>query len=339
MTIEFGFIPADDPERWNAALAAMPHGWWHTWPACHALESPGGPIRLCVARDDGGVLAAAPVAVREWRGHRHLYTPAGFSGFAAARPLPADFAARRAAFAAARGYVAGYFALHPRFAVRSAHAGVTTDNELFLLDLRAGADAVLARADRSVRRAVRAAGRAGTTFVTDRALLTRFVRANYASCLRALGATPSWSDAALEAMCADPAMWLVGVDDGEGLCAVHTFAIAGDTAEFHLNLSIRDGRAHTTAMIDRGLRDLCARGIAWANLGGGMARGDELARAKLKFRPVSVPLERAREVYRPDVYAALCREAGVDPAVSRWHPAYAGPAADAGVARPGAPTP
>lgn len=323
MTITFEFVPADQPERWDSALGNLPHGYWHGWHACHAITIESEfPVRLCVASDGDGVIAAAPVGEREWGGERDLFTPVGFSGFAAARPLPVDFSSRWSAFAAAQGYVAGYFALHPLFGQPTAHSGLISDNELFVLDVSAGPDEVLRRCDRSVRRAVKASEAAGLRLVECRQALTKFVLEYYNPCLTALGARVLWSPATLVEMCADPDLMMVGVEDAAGVCAAHTFGVAGQSAEFHLHLSVREGRRHTAAMICQGLRRLASAGVARVNLGGGIVRGDSVAQSKRKFHPQSLPFLRARELYRPQKYRELCERAGVDPETSRFHPAY-----------------
>ncbi|CAN5185158.1 hypothetical protein BH11PSE14_BH11PSE14_09910 [soil metagenome] len=323
MSVHFEFVPAGERRRWDEALRELPHGYWHRWAACHAIGIGSGvPVYLCVASDANRVIAATPVAERAWQGERDLFTPAGFSGFAAAGPLPATFHSDWSNFAAGEGYVAGYFALHPRFGVATAHAGLESDNELFVLDLSGDPNELLQRFDRSVRRAVRASGKAGLQFITDRRSLTTFVIDNYAHCLSALGARERWTPATLTAMCADPDLLMVGVADDEGVCAVHTFGVSGRSAEFHLHLSVRDGRCHASALVWWGLQRLASDGIAWANMGGGIARDDSLAQSKRKFRPQAMPFLRAREVYRPAAYHELCARAGVDPRTSRFHPAY-----------------
>lgn len=325
MSIHFEFVPAGERRRWDAALRDLPHGYWHGWAACHAIALGSGlPVSLCVATDGDGVIAAAPVAERTWQGERDLFTPAGFSGFAAARPLPADFHARWSEFAASQGYVAGYFALHPRFGVASAHSGLASDNELFELELSGSPDQILRRCDRSVRRAVNAATAAGLCFITDREKLTAFIVENHGPCLAALGARERWAPATIAAMCADPELLMVGVEDDAGVCAVHTFGVSGRSAEFHLQLAVRDGRCHATALVWWGLCRLASDGVSWANMGGGINRGDSVAQSKRKFRPRAIAFLRAREVYRPAKYRQLCQRTGVDPDTSRFHPPYHG---------------
>lgn len=324
MAIEFELVETSQPERWNQALDALAHGYWHGWRACRAMQAGTAlPHFLCVAHDASGILAACPIAEREWDGTRDLFTPVGFSGFAGVRPPPAGLRQAWTAFAAGRGYVAGYFALHPLFAIESAHTGLVSDNELFIVELDAGGDAALARCDRSVQRSLRSWERDGRRYVTCRQTLTRFILEHYAACMVALGADPRtvWPPATLAAMCEDPDLLMVGAADEEGVCAVHTFAITTHAAECHLSFSVRDGRHFTAALIGWGIRQLADRGLPALNLGGGMRRGDSLAQSKLKFRPRRVPFLRAREVYRPDQYRLLCARAGADPATG-FHPAY-----------------
>lgn len=324
MTLNFELVPIDQPDRWNQVLRSIPHGYWHDWRACHAMHL-GTALStfLCVAHDAEGIVAACPMAEREWEGSGDVFTPVGFSGFVG-RHLDESFASAWSAFAASQGFVAGYFALHPVFSAARAHTGLASDNEVFILDLEGGADAVVSRCDRSVRRAMKAWEQSGQAYVTDRDTLTGFIIDNYAGCMLDLGVDPRaiLPPASLASMCNDPAMLMVGVHDDRGVCAVHTFAMTPHGAECHLNFSIRDGRRFTSALICWGIRQLADRGIAWINLGGGVASGDTLAQSKMKFRPRRVPFVRAREIYDPDRFSLLCARAGIDPGRTCFHPAY-----------------
>jgi hypothetical protein len=328
MRIAFETVPVSDRQQWEDALLGLPHGYWHTWRACHALHVGNGwPINLVVARRDGRVVAACPMAERRWEGESDVFTPAGFSGFAGAESLDQELGAAWTDFAAGLGHIAGYFALHPVLAAPSIHSGLCSDNDLFVVDLADGADAALACCDRSVRRALRAWREAGNQYVTCRAALTGFITAHYEPCMDALAvpARARWLQKSVAAMCADPDLLMVGATDERGICAAHTFARSAYGAECHLLLSVRNGRSATTALIAWGMREVASLGLRWLNLGGGTVRGDSLAQFKAKFRARRVPLLRAQEVYRPALFEEMCRRSGTDPSTSAFHPAYRTP--------------
>lgn len=315
MSFREHLVPVADGDAWKAALRGIRYGYWHSWEACRAAALTSGlPTWLYVAEDESiGLRAVCPFSERHWQGHADIFTPSGFSGFAATGDVRA-LRGHWQRFAAAQGYVCGYFALHPCLALPEVHGEGVVANDLFVSRLDGGEEVLLATVDRSVRRAVRDADRAGLAFVTDRQRLEEFICAHYHGFMAQMHANPAaqWSPEALALLCADPAMLMVGAEDEGGLCAVYTFATTPWGAECVLNISVRDGRRHTTALIWWGVRELIARDIPWMNFGGGVRRNDAIAQAKRKFHPDEYPLRGVREVYREDVYRACCEAAGVD---------------------------
>lgn len=309
-------IGVDQPDAWRAALDGIRHGYWHTWEACNSAALASGlPTFLYACEDDaGGARAVCPFSERRWRDATDIFTPVGFSGFAASYKSP-QLRSHWRAFAAQREYVCAYFALHPVLACHALHENLSADNELFVIDLAISEATLLAQVDRSVRRAVRDADASGMDFVTNRENLTRFILENYRPFMTAMNANPSasWSNDGLRIMCSDPAVFMVGAADNGGVCAVYTFATTRWGAECHLNIFVREGRRFTTQLIWWGARELMAQGIPWLHFGGGVLRNDAIARAKQKFKPKVLPLLGAREVYLPDLYRACCEQADVDP--------------------------
>jgi hypothetical protein len=185
-------------------------------------------------------------------------------------------------------------------------------NDLFLLDLRRGPDVLLAGAHHSVRRALGNWRKADAHYVTDRAALRGFLIDNYAPFMESRNANPRaiLTGETLRTLCEDANVLIVGARDELGICAVHTFACTPWCAESQINISVRAGRRFTTQLLWWAINELSRRQIPWLNLGGGVSRGDALARSKQeKFRPMRLPLLTAREVYRPDEYERLCRDA------------------------------
>ena len=53
----------------------------------------------------------------------------------------------------------------------------------------------------------------------------------------------------LNEMLADPAVLLVSARDDDGICTVVTFATTPYCAEYHLNVSVRNGKCFTAPLI------------------------------------------------------------------------------------------
>jgi hypothetical protein len=326
MSPNFRLIGADQPDQWAEALEGLPHSYWHTWGALDALQrGTGHAAGLFTYTGPEGDRAACPFARRSWQRWSDIYTPAGFGGIVCTRPIP-QLRDAWVAFAREQGFVCGYFAVHPLWSdtASAVHQGLRASHELLLLDLRDNAQALLERADRSVRRSVRDWSRTGFSYVTDRQRITEFLLAHYSQCMRDKGASSRaiWPDATLRAMCADPAVLMVGAADGEGLCAAYTFAATPYVAECHLNVSIREGKRATTGLLWWGIEQLAACRVPWLCMGGGVAPGDAIAKAKMKFRPSVRLLLNAREVYRPEEFSLACQAASTGDVAGGFFPPY-----------------
>lgn len=307
-------ISTREPDAWREALLNLPHAYWHTWEACTAAHVASGlPTWLYEYKDDNGNRAVCPFSERRFRDSVDIFTPAGFSGFSAVGDI-AMLREHWRTFVATQNYVCGYFALHPKLAIKSMHQNLIATNDLFVKGLGCKDDTALAGVDRSVRRSVRQWESENSRYVTDRKALSGFILANYRPFMTAIQANPSamWSDEGLEIMCQDPAVSMVGAEDEHGICAVYTFAVTAFGAECHLNISVREGRQFTTPLLWWGIRMLSDQDIPWVNLGGGVTRNDAVATAKLKYRPDVFPLQTAREVYNEQTYQACCVAVGAD---------------------------
>jgi hypothetical protein len=327
MCVRESLIGIDQPDIWRRTLEGLDHGYWHTWEACHAAHLNSGLPTYLYACDDAhtGTRGACPFSERGEPGAVDVFTPTGFSGFASNGPCTPDLSTAWADFVGRRGYICGYFALHPRTSNTTWHRAVSSTNELYFLDLSRGADAALARADRSVRRSIRDFDDSGRQFVTDREVLTDFLVAQHGEFMAARNASSAarLSDDSLHAMCADPNLLIAGVSDGEGICAVHTFAVTLRGAECHLNVWVKGGREFTTPLLAWGIRELASTGVHWLNMGGGVRSGDAIAKAKEKFKAERLPLNAAREIYLPQQYEALCAGNAGEPA--QYFPSYRSP--------------
>lgn len=315
------WIPLADRARWEASLDGVPHDVGHTWRYCDALARTfDAPTFLYVFRD-GDVRIVCPLWEREIGGHRDVATPPGLSGFVGTAPHPA-FATHWTAFAAERGWVSAYVGLNPVLGDPSyvPPEDVCERNAVYLLDLRRDEAALFAGLDRNRRRQLRDWAAAAAPIIDDRARLTAFLRDEYPAFLRATGAAPSYvrSPATLERLCALDEAVLIGTE-GSAYLFVHTAAVG--TCLIHV--ARPEARVHAAALVWRGIQLLRERGVPLLNLGGGVREGDAIAASKQRFGATRTPLRALRQIFRPDVYAELCRRAGAAP----WHangffPAY-----------------
>ena len=307
-------IGVDEPVVWRAALSELTHAYWHRWEPCYAASlASGHPTFLYVCYDASGrIQAACPLSERSWHGTTDIFTPAGFSGFVLEGPS-AGVSDHWRAFVRSRGYVCGYFALHPLLACRSLHHALHNRNDLFVVDLSAGADVVIAGSARQVRRSLADWRSSGREFEHDSHVLTAFIVEHYAEFMAGVRANPDAlrSREGLETLCRDDQTMMAGVVDAHGVCAVLLVGTSPPCAEALINVSVREGRRFTRALTAWAIRELAGRGIQWFNLGGGVRRGDDVAEAKRRFRPAELPLWSAREVYRPKEYEAFCDEVEV----------------------------
>jgi len=315
MALTEHLISLEESSRWQQALNGVPHGYWHTWHACHALHhSHGYPTWLYLCEDStSGDKACCVFAEREWQGETDIFSPAGFSGFIASHYI-AGVRERWQKFAVARGYVCGYFALHPMLAEPRYHSGLSTSNDLYFIDLTLGASTLRDRVDRNVKRSLNAWSQGGMSPVEDRKLLSKFIIRHYRSFMSLKNASPAalWDADTLKTICDDPNVLMVGARDDEGLCIVLSFAKTAYGAEHQFNINIREGRQFTVPLMFWGIDQLINLNLPWLNMGGGVKPNDSVALAKERYRPRRLSFYSAKEIYDTEKYRTLCRTAGVD---------------------------
>jgi hypothetical protein len=316
VAIEVQLITLHQPDEWRQALQDLPHGYWHSWQASCALQlNHGLPTFLyCCSDTTTGYKAVCVYSERQWRDSVDIFSPAGFSGFVSSGPVRAlrDHWQR---FVRQRGYVCGYFALHPMLADQSAHDNLHTSNNLYVLDVSNGVDELLRNSNTNVKRSMRAWAKSGLKFVENRELLTDFAVRHYRAFMQQKNAssTALWNDETLRMMCADPAVLIVGVEDEQGLCIVSSFATSPFGSEYLFNINLRNGRQYTAALIFWCAQQLEHMQIQWLNLGGGIKPHDSIAKAKERYRPQCLPFYNAMEIYNQARYRKLCLKAGQSP--------------------------
>jgi hypothetical protein len=319
-------IPLGEPERWAAALAGLPHGHAHTWGFCRAVQLTSGHPTYLYAYEHDGERVVCPLAEREFGGTIDVVSPYGFGGFAANGSLPADWEA----FARSRNWVCGYVALNPLFCEADGVEDVQVHNRLYVMDLRGD---VRGRLSENRRRQLRNWPAVAGTLEHDRERLTDFLLANYADFFarRGAGAATDLSPGTMAAIAALDDVIVVGAGNGETIESVAVFGHTPHAGDYLFNVSIPGGERHAVYLIWSAVERLRELGVPSLNLGGGIREGDDLAEFKRRFGAAELPLASLRQVYLPDVYEDLCREAGVTSDRSGWFPPYraagrAGPA-------------
>jgi hypothetical protein len=310
-------IPLGEPERWAAALAELPHGHAHTWAFCRAVQLTSGLRTYLYVYEDSGARAVCPLAEREFGGTIDVVSPYGFGGFATSGSFPAEWDA----FARSRNWVCGYVALNPLFCETHGFADVHVHNRLYVMDLRGD---VRSRLSENRRRQLRDWPAVAATLEHDRERLTDFLLANYADFFarREAGAATDLSADTIAAIAALDDVIVVGAGTGGRLESVALFGHTRYAADYLFNVSVPGGEHHAVHLIWSAVERLRELGVPRLNLGGGIREGDDLAEFKRRFGAAELPLASLRQVYRPDAYERLCREAGVTSDRSGWFPPY-----------------
>jgi hypothetical protein len=316
-------VPLAAPGEWAAALEGVPHGFTHTHAHCAAIAPslPDGRIFLYV-QEYQRVRLVCPLLERPVAGLVDVATPPGVSGFATSGELP-DFPAAWLACAQQRGWVCGYIGLHPLYSRASCTRDAIPYHEIFVLDLDSPLDQLRARLDRNRRRELRTFADTAR-IVTDRERVSEFLHREYPGFAERTGVPPAqrFTAAGLQVLASWPQTLFVAAEDERGLAEAYVCCWTDYGAEAVLDVPSPGARRYTAALIWHCVTALHALGIPALSLGGGVRADDAIAHAKARFRARRLPLRALKQVYRPVEYAALCREAGVEPIAEGYFPAY-----------------
>ena len=310
-------ISLADHERWEAVAteSGVPS---HRWDFCAALAYSGPAPSLARVSNQGSVLIM-PFVERTWADTVDIATITTVSGASWSAP-DSSVLDQWGHYGASREWVAGYMQFHPGTDLSGVPAA-RPGNSVFIIDLRIGD--LLARASTIVRRKLRRAASAGAQLYDDPVLVEEAVVRLYPETMRRVRARDNYaySEQTLRRWFRDPRSLVLGVSVGERIEACALFLVSGGQAEYHLGASSDEGRGLQAWLLHSGMVRLREMGVAVLNLGGGVRRGDGLFQFKAKFGGEQRVLHAVRQIYRPDVYDHLLREAGVS-ADETWFPAY-----------------
>jgi hypothetical protein len=269
-----------------------------------------------------------PLVEREFNGYLDVATPSGLSGFVGIGPW-SEIARKWSDFVRERGYVTGYIGLHPLFEPSDIGRVAVQHNSIYFLDLTMGRDALLRRMDRNRRRELRGWELRKNEFVFDRGAISAFLVAAYEPFMRQMSArSVRLAPQTLDALSRSERCVAVATASAGRIDAAYLFAATRYAGECLINVATPNGRTRATDLMWYGVSTMIDRGVPQLNLGGGAQENDSVAKAKQRFGPHRLPLRSLRQVYRPDVYAELCRQVEVDPTdENAYFPAYRSPAA------------
>lgn len=319
-------ISLNEPDRWSAALAAVPHGHAHTRGFCHAMQLTSGLRTYLYQYERDGARVVCPLSERRFAGRTDVVTPYGFGGFATSGPGE-RFSGDWAEFARSRGWVCGYLALHPLLCDHRAFPAeeLRVHNRLYVMDLRGTAGEVFKRLSQNRRRQLRDWQSVARGLIHDRRELTEFLLVNYAEFFarRQAGRATRFVPETMEAIAALPDVCMVGAVGEGGIEAVAIFGHTQHCGDYLFNVSIPGGERHAAHLIWGAVEWLRARGVTRLNLGGGIREGDEVAEFKRRFGGDKLPLVGLEHVYAAGEYERLCRASGVSSTDrSGYFPAY-----------------
>lgn len=310
-------VPLDDREEWDRTLTSVPHAFAHTWASCRAMHLTTGWPTFLHVWEDGPARFVCAIAERGEPGRVDVVTPYGFGGFTG-RGSAAGLLEDWVGLARERGYLCGYLGLNPELvpAVCRESADYAEHTDVYVLDLAGGVDVLLRALPAKRRGQLRAATAGGVRVIDDHDRLGDFFLAHVRGFLDERGATSTYAftDATWGALLETPSVFLWGAETPDGeIVAVSVFANTPHCGEYLFAVSRPGGTRYSAPLVWAGARTLASLGVTRFNLGGGVRRGDGIAAFKERFGGARLPLGALRQVYRPDAYAALCREARRDP--------------------------
>jgi hypothetical protein len=308
-------IPVSERSEWEATLAATPHAFGHTWGYCRAQQLTHGCQTLLLVANVDGARAVCPLVVRPVNGRADVATPFGFSGLAGSGPCP-ELPELWRALARQQGWVCGYVTIHPVLGHASFADPREVDevNETYLIDLRDGPEGARRSLSENRRRQLRDwwpgmhDGEPGE--------LTRFFVDEYPRSMERKAAPERYrfSGETLRALCELPDVLLLGARAEGRLQSVSIFGHTAHGGDFLFNAALPGAERHSAMLIWSAAHRLAELGVPWLNLGGGLQRGDSLARFKARFGGPVLPMRAVKAVYDPAAYAELCKRSGADPA-------------------------
>ena len=318
-------IPIDAEREWSSALAGLPHSIVHTWEYCSAIQRSSGQPTFLYCHERQGSRVVCPIAERAYSGLPDVVTPYGIGGFTGATDR-AGIDEDWRAFAARRGYVAGYLGLSPLFGGRLADSpDARLEKTLYVMNLNLSEAELFGRLSTNRQRQVRRFAGQSDELITDRGRVADFFVNEYSSFMQRKSAAPVYrlTRDSLRQLCDLGNVVLAGGGRGGRVQAAAMFGWTPFSGDYLFGLSLAGDQHYAAPLLWWGAMTLKRLGVPFLMLGGGIREGDALAEFKRRFGGLALPLKALRQVYRPGVYEELCRVANADvDARDGYFPAY-----------------
>ncbi len=323
--MKWKLIPLEAKEEWQNALEGIAYGFAHTWEHNYAMSLTANLKASLYCFEANNIRIVCPLAEREFKGHKDIVKPYGFNGFVGNRSCE-EFPEEWRRFAKARGYVCGYLGIHPFLTDHTYYTNeeARTYNTVFALDLNLEEDELLSRMSKGRKAQIKQFQIGRSSIVREKEMLGEFLVNNYDEFLLSRGASSvySFSKATLSYLASLDNVFLVGKSGTGGIEAAAMFAYTPYGGEYLFNVSIGEGKGHSSEIVWQGIRQLKTLGVPLVNLGGGFTPSDGIASFKKHFGSESFELKCIKQIYDEERYSVLCQQASVNPDSVDFFPAY-----------------
>ena len=312
--------------EWENALKGIKHSFAHTWDNCYAMQLSTGYETFLYCFEDHDLRIVCPYAEREFGNYKDIVTPYGFSGFAGNGDSK-DFRNCWLEFMKRKKYVCGYISINPVFQNNTYFnkEEAYQSTSLHFFDLTKSLTDLFENLDANRKKQIRNFRRYESAFIYDRRILTEFLLDNYYDFLNNVNASQAnyFSRETLEYICSLENVYMVGAGSSGNTEAVYVFSYTDYIGDCMFNISLPEGRKHTSLLFWSGLKFFRSKKIPLMNLGGGIREDDKLALSKDRYGGYKLPFVNLKQIYNPEIYNQLCKDAGADAGDRRgYFPAY-----------------
>ena len=325
--IKEDFIPLDSPAMWKQALTGIKHSFGHTWENCYAMHLTTGFKTYLYSFENEKGRIICPIAERQFGGYIDIVKPSGFSGFVGTGSIP-GFSHYWRRFAKERGYVCGYVGLNPildysdHFEPREIYPYINQQCDIYVLDLTPSYDELFANLSTNRKRQLKHWDKIQNDLVFDRSILTDFLLDNYIAFFTEKDALAAfdYNKRTVAFLLSLDNVIMAGARSEGKVVAVSVFTYTAHEGEYLFNVSLPEGEHYGVPLLWHGVDQLKSLHVPLLNLGGGWAG---MADFKRRFGARGLTMKVLKQIYQPEVYRKLCRQAKADPDdMSGYFPAY-----------------
>lgn len=322
-------ISLDNPSEWKKALKGIKHAFAHTWENCHAMSLTTGLPTYLYSVEIGESRIVCPISERVFKGYTDILTPYGFSGFISNKSCP-EFREYWEDLVERKKYICGYIQINPVFEDSSLFCpdDAFHYNSVYILDLTRSLDELFRNLSNNRKRELRHWDEIGKKITFDKSVLIDFFLNQYHIFMRSrkASATYNFSGETLSCLSNLENVLMVGMQNLGKVEAVSLFGYSPDIGDYLFNVSLPEGKVHTTALLWAGIIQLQFKGVQTLNFGGGVQGDDKIAEYKRRFGSKQLPLKCLKQVYNRKIYEKLCQHINANPNDKRgYFPLYQKP--------------